>query len=758
MKPKPTIEERAERLARDQLRSMLNKVKIHWSMSHIKTFEDLLHTAGLPKDGYYPAELSHPLTYDEVKSWLSDKQIELDTYFWLKKNPPNTQLTDEEKATIEFRINPAEGLHPVLSEAIRLEKEPKVSFDVAQELAAAEYAKRLPNLKRRKAFLFWFQKKAIVELIDNVQQGLPVSMLIAPTGAGKTYIAGDFICWLLETRWTQGKTFTPWPIVYVTKTSVVEQTRRVLASSYGITEEECLVINIEQLRSVFGQHFLKEETYVEDGIEHTRWIWRKNLKPACILWDECQSVKNDYSTQHKIALSYSEDDNKMENFQVFISASPGTRVSEFKCFCIGSRVPYTYGIMKDAPLTAEHWKDFAANIASDYGKSDIEPEQHSPAAIERLMNYMDKYIVRVKGIRWQFKAFNSIRMINFETEAGRKQYEGAWEEFQKKKGELENATDMTASQATFNILAQLQVFLKAAETNDDRINIITRDMHAWVTEGYAACAAVRFKLTICKCVATLINKFGVKRNQISLIWGGAPIATKKQKVKSSMMSNQSVLDALAEQGITLDDIDMDEIEAADEIETYPKEWKLGPQNAKQRQEEIDRYQKGISLYCFYTFRAGGVGLSLHHTDEWTTQKVRRKESGYALEEDIANIPTRPRRNIVAPTWSAIELVQGVGRCPRLTSLSHTKQELVFFRGTVEERQARVVGMKLHCLTKVVRNPESWEDMIIGRKGMTDEQVERAHLIDAGDTAQKLKQEEENAIEVEGIQIEEEDEE
>jgi hypothetical protein len=102
-------------------------------------------------------------------------------------------------------------------------------------------------------------------------------------------------------------------------------------------------------------------------------------------------------------------------------------------------------------------------------------------------------------------------------------------------------------------------------------------------------------------------------------------------------------------------------------------------------------------------------------------------------------------------------VQGVGRCPRLTSLSHTKQELVFFKGTVEERQARVVGMKLHCLTKVVRNPESWEDMIIGRKGMTDEQVERAHLMDVSDAAVKQKQEEDNAIEVEGIQIEEEEE-
>ena len=47
----------------------------------------------------------------------------------------------------------------------------------------------------------------------------------------------------------------------------------------------------------------------------------------------------------------------------------------------------------------------------------------------------------------------------------------------------------------------------------------------------------------------------------------------------------------------------------------------------------------------------------------------------------------------------------------------------FYRGTVEERQARVVGVKLHCLSKVVRNKESWEDLIIGRKGMSEEEIE-----------------------------------
>ena len=68
---------------------------------------------------------------------------------------------------------------------------------------------------------------------------------------------------------------------------------------------------------------------------------------------------------------------------------------------------------------------------------------------------------------------------------------------------------------------------------------------------------------------------------------------------------------------------------------------------------------------------------------------------------------------MTPTYSAIELVQGLGRCPRLTSLSDTPQELVYYRGTVEESVARIVAQKLRCLSRVVRMKESWEDVIVG---------------------------------------------
>jgi hypothetical protein len=117
------------------------------------------------------------------------------------------------------------------------------------------------------------------------------------------------------------------------------------------------------------------------------------------------------------------------------------------------------------------------------------------------------------------------------------------------------------------------------------------------------------------------------------------------------------------------------------------------------------------MFCIYSFKSGGVGLSLHHTDEFTSIKVRRQKNGYANIEDIPKIQVRPREVFVSPTWSAIELVQAVGRAPRLTSLSNTTQTLLFYRGTVEEEQAFVVSHKLRCLSKVVRQRENWQDLI-----------------------------------------------
>lgn len=106
------------------------------------------------------------------------------------------------------------------------------------------------------------------------------------------------------------------------------------------------------------------------------------------------------------------------------------------------------------------------------------------------------------------------------------------------------------------------------------------------------------------------------------------------------------------------------------------------------QKDIDLFQFGKTDFCLLTLKSGGAGLSLHH------------------EHAVA----RPRYGIIPPTWSAIELVQLLGRAHRINSLSTTYQDVVWFRGTIEEEVAAKVQMKMKSLKEIVSRRETWVDL------------------------------------------------
>ena len=721
---------------RKQLAYQITRIKGAWSFGKINTFKDILVQWGYSTQqvaSYFPSELNVPATFDMLKDFISDRQIEFGTYEYLIRNPPDMTLTQE-----EINVNaPAPGAIVIealdnlqASNAIKLyheanEHEPEDGAELSYCSLEADFLS-----------YYWFQKNAIKWMLEMLKNKFRSTMVVAGTGTGKTFIAGGFFARLIESNYADGKSFSPWPYVYVTKASVVEQTKEVFEQFFNLTEDKVMVINYDALRATFGKRFITEERYVEDGVECIRMKWRNHVHPLVIIWDESHSLKNEDSQQAQTAISYNEivsDD----TFQCHMSATPGTRVADFKAFVVGTQVPYTFGIAKNAPMCNNHWNDFAKNIASNYGSSDIKPIDHSPAAIERLMDYMNKYIYRVKGVKPQFKAYNRVQLINFSTEKARNEYNMAWEKFLAEKAKIEAETGESDGKNYFNILSQLMIFRLAAESNDDRAEKVAAAMYASVQNGKAAVAAFNFKIPIVKVSKILIEKYGVSRDEISLIWGGAPTASKKQKNKKKIQESDVLQSVMAELGISLADLDLDKVEDAQEINLDPS-MRLGPQSKHERQKEIRKFQSGKSLYCLFTFRAGGVGLSLHHTDQYTKEKVRHKKSGYAMEADIPSIPTRPREVYVAPTWSAMELVQGLGRCPRINSLSDTPQILLYYVGTIEERVAYVVSCKLKCLSKVVRNHEDWVDIMV--KTEDTEKVVAAHVYNT-DTVSKDEDEE-----------------
>jgi len=114
----------------------------------------------------------------------------------------------------------------------------------------------------------------------------------------------------------------------------------------------------------------------------------------------------------------------------------------------------------------------------------------------------------------------------------------------------------------------------------------------------------------------------------------------------------------------------------------------GGQTPEKRQRDVDAFQRGDKDYMLLTLQAGGVGISLHH--------------------ETAN--ARPRHIILPPTWSAIDLIQCVGRSHRITSMSNTLQEILWYRNTIEERVAAVVENKVKCINKAVSAKEQWASL------------------------------------------------
>ena len=723
MKPSPpTKEERELKRRQNDLLKLCNRIASAFSLRQCKTWEDVYRYTGSPTDAK-----SGPVTIIDLKSYFKQMQDALTVATATTTTTPCVS-TNSQTATVRL-LQESETVSAPTAKVGQVQSNLNLTVDVNTNHSpiATEVAEDLslggkdndygfvksPN---EKAFHYWFQKKAIAEIVAGFfVKHLRAQLLLASTGTGKTFMFSAAIRRAVDLGYHLGKTFGVVHYLVVTRATIVEQTDRVLREFYNLGIKDAVeVLNIEQLRSRAGRQWVDEISYVEDGVEKVRWQWKPMLNPVIVIWDECQALKNEGTTQHEIACAL--NDLQPPVLQLFVSATPYTRVSEVKCFAVatGKDVSHILKTPNYTPLTNANWPAYAAIMAGDGFK----PTDYNDAAVERVTKDLDEYIVRVKGVRPQFDAINSIKIINFQTKEEEKEYHDAYIKYLKEKEKLDKMLaalgkeDSGAGNSKFQMLVEFLKFRMAAEKC--RREYLAARLAQFVKEGYAGVCALNFKGTIISVVKLLIEKHGFTRDQISLIWGGGQTQlTAKQKAKRDIVAKATELTMAGLDATTLlKALNLDEVEDR-VLEELPEHLRLSTQTKEERQREIDRFQSGKSKICLYTFRAGGVGLSLHHTDELSKVKVRHQKNGYAVLEDIPLIPVRERRTIVAPTYSAIELVQGLGRCPRLTSLSNTHQELVFYHGTIEEDVARIVSNKLRCLSKVVRHRESWADVCIG---------------------------------------------
>lgn len=356
---KPPSLDSIHKKQRQALRSMCNSIATAFSFKQLKTWEDVYRKKGESdeaiKQNYTLEQRAKEVLYPALKIYFKELEDRLEERFKgeveaqakpILSEPANESRQDRSDDAVESRERVADS-------KILEEKEPKSPV--------ANYGlPRFPELEKN-VFLFWFQKKAVKDALDKLL-GFDVSicktvddlrtefekrgrkghmrgfLLLSGTGTGKTFMVAGTVAYLKYIGFADDKTFGPIEYLYVTRASIVEQTKRVFAKSFKLRQEDGVeVLNIEQLRSRGGELWLTPETQVLNGEEVINWKWRRGLWPVVILLDECQSVKNDGTTQSQIIQNFA-DIKSNDTHMIFVSATPFTRVSEAKSFVINAGV------------------------------------------------------------------------------------------------------------------------------------------------------------------------------------------------------------------------------------------------------------------------------------------------------------------------------------------------------------------------------------------------------------------------------------
>jgi len=431
------LEDKLKQKQRKGLVNLCSSAKSAWSFQNKRTWHLIYKHLGFDEMAINQGEMAlnkdKPVSFEELKTYLKSLEDDLER----KLNEPQNKVQEESVRGV-VEVN---GSQPILTE------QSKPSALVTEALKDIEHKEQegfnssndygLPEC-HWKATHFWFQKKAIKELLDKVLgfdvgpyktiEELKIAykdssvvkkpktgvLLLSGTGTGKSYMLAGLVHVLLYIEYEYMKTFSHIPYLYIGKTTILPQISRVFKTGYNIRANvDVEVINIEQLRSGAGEFWVKNEVKMQGGEEVDDWKWKKGIQPCVVLFDESQGAKNSGSTQTKIIYAY--NNIPTNACLVSISATPFTRVSEAQAFAVSTHRPLDHlGFPHGTVLTNDNWPTYAAQIAAP-----ADPEDYNQAAIERLMKDLEPWVVRVRGVKPQFNAKNEVKVIPFEDEEKR---------------------------------------------------------------------------------------------------------------------------------------------------------------------------------------------------------------------------------------------------------------------------------------------------------------------------------------------------
>lgn len=325
------------------VQSLAQKLKTGFSFGSVKTQRDILlpfYSEGELEYAYSNSQLDSPTKFNDIKS-LEEKLIWNIQHEDQKSEDKVGEEHEYEGYTYKpYRLEQDNGINKTEANSVDQRK----MYKDKQEASTDDNTSKIdwdtfftsPNQKaslrgehqrstsRQIYSKFLFEKRRAI-------------LLEGGAGNGKTFVAGAVLRKLIDHESFLKDCISPWPILWITRASIVEQTSRVCRDDFGLCPHtECIVINIEQLRAKFGGYMVEDKTAVISGEEHIIWKWKPRFHPKVFVIDECQLAKNEDSTQSKIIQAISDIEDEV--CILMMSATPWTRVIEAKYFAVNTKM------------------------------------------------------------------------------------------------------------------------------------------------------------------------------------------------------------------------------------------------------------------------------------------------------------------------------------------------------------------------------------------------------------------------------------
>jgi hypothetical protein len=561
---------------------------------------------------------------------------------------------------------------------------------------------------------------------------MPAILDMSYAGAGK----GTTTACLIAKLYQQGHFTKPensatlYQVIILCPRNVAEHWRRELEKAGigdKVADQSILVFPFSDFSASHSTVYVDEEEDYTTG--ECKLKWKDMFAAPLVVIDELHNFcnKNTYRTKAVLALAQTRQKKKF----IALSATPGEKINDMYLYTLLAQ-PTFQGVK----IKSEAEFKYMARIL------DAHPEKPNVEAMKRYRLAMESYMISVPYVKPKYKAHVRIQLCEFENDKAREVYQTAIDRYI---AACEKAGRNTAW-GRWQRGVELGILNRTVEP------LRVPWMAARAAESYkrgdiATLMASSYLETISEFVYTLVSKYNIPREKISVIWGG------KEPFKPKDLLNQDQL-----QSILKGDMDKinklfetdprlgkkvlatlnylhDQVEHNETAQAQAQRHEMlrilkltGTQSLNNRQIEIDKFQSGETVINAFTVYCGREGLSF----------------------DRSKPHLLPREGLFSPNYDGKKFKQLLGRPVRRESLSDADILICMMKGTTEEYHiAPILDNKLKCISAITNRFIDVVDLI-----QKDKPEVVTKLRDAVEAAQDAEKE---AVAISDITLETEEE-